>query len=174
MANFAAVAFLDPFELAASLRTRWGRFHGDPGGLRTMSIRGAPAGAADPDDDATFGFYRQAGVRSGKWPEMAALLDRLERLGGQDYGRIWLEMYPPGYRGWRDPEPPAYAERFSRAVMALRWNPEAALFSGRESQVLVPGFLTLVNHRTICGAMNLGEWETVALVIDGRKGEDDG
>lgn len=170
--NFAAVTYLDPFELAASLRTRWGQFRRQEDGLSILPVRGAPPTADDPDDETGFGYFKQAGVRSGRWPELKTMLDRLERLGeGQEFGRIWLELLPAGYRGFEPTLDSGYSARFSRAYLALRWNPEAVLLSGRETQTLQPGWVTLVNHRTVFGRINLGEWNAVALVIDGRKKE---
>jgi hypothetical protein len=172
MPNFAPVTYLDPFEVAASLRTRWGSFRRREDGMSLLPVRGAPENADDPDDEAGFGFYKRAGVRSGKWPEMKTLLDRIERLGeGQEFGRVWLELYPAGYRGRWELDDSAYGTRFSRAYLALRWNPQATLFAGTEWQVLTPGWVTLVNHRAPRSALNGGEWDAVALVIDGRKRE---
>lgn len=170
MTNFVTLAYLDVFDLAASLRTRWGQFRRQEDGRLLLPIRGEPPNG-DPEDESKFGWYRQSGVRSGKWPELKALLDRVEREGGIEFGRIRVEMMQPGYLGSFEIDHSGYAGRIGRTILALRWNPQALLYCGGEVNCPQPGMVTLISHRLPCTGINMGEWGAIALVVDSRKKE---
>lgn len=169
MSNFAPVAFLDTWELAASLRTRMGLF--DKGEPRILPIRGPRATADDPDDDTGFVFYKAA----SQWAELKSMLARISRLGdgfgGIEFGRIFLELLPPGDCLPWTLEDSAYNVRFMRAELPLRTNPAAIVYSGPESAHLAPGWLTIINHRARHSAANHGEHPRIHLCLDHRRKE---
>ena len=166
MPNIVALAFIDPHELIASLPRRVGLFKN---GL--LPIRGPRAGADDPDDDAAF---RQLAKIDG-WPELKSAIAKLKRIGDQtggiEFGRIYLEILPPGAaRPWEPPRS-GYYERFNRLTVALRTNPGVAHFSGTESAHLAHGVVTWINQRTWTSDINIGETQAVVLVVDSRRKE---
>lgn len=167
--TFAPIAFLDPYELAGSLRQKMGLFReGGEDGSRTLPVRGPRATADDPDDDLAFVLYGPA----AKLPELKNMLTRIKRLGdtpgGIEFGRIWLELLPSGTVTPWVLDDNAYNARFQRAVMAIRTNPAVIHYSGPASLNLAPGFLNIVNHRQRCAAANHGEWPAIHLWVDFR------
>lgn len=171
--NFASIAFLDPFELIGSLRQRMGLFGPSAGGgLRSLPVRGPRANADDPDDDLGFVLYKDA----GKWVELKNTLGRIKRIGDQgggiEFGRIALELLPPGVcLPWAF-EDSTYNARFNRAYLALRTNPGVTLFSGNESWSPIIGLLTVANRRVRHSAVNLGEHPAIWLAVDFRRKDD--
>ena len=165
--NFAPLAFVDPFELAASLPKRMGLFRDG-----VIAIRGPRAGADDPDDDVT---YRQL-LDVGKWAELKSMLAKIKRVGegagGIEFGRIYLQLLPPGHPVEWQPPLSGYFERFNRLCMALRTNPTTMHYSGTEHAHLAHGIVTWINMRTWTSAINLGETAAVFLVVDTRRRED--
>ncbi len=167
MANIVPLAYIDPHELIASLPRRAGLFKAGE-----LWVRGPRAGADDPDDDAT---YRQlTDVR--KWPELQSLIARIKRVGDQtggvEFGRIYLEMIPPGT--WPAGVPAAsgdYWERYNRLIVALRTNPAVMHYSGIESAHLGHGLVTWINQRAWTCAFNIGETAAIMLVVDTRRKE---
>jgi hypothetical protein len=162
--NFAPIAFVDTFDLTASLRTKMGLFKPYGDGLLSIPIRGPRANADDPDDDLAFGTYKHA------WVEAKTTISRLKRigdqLGGADFGRVALQMLKAGATLPWDMESGPYYDRFSRAVLPLRTNPGVMLYSGVESWAPVIGLLTVVNHRVVQSAINLGEHPAIWMSLD--------
>lgn len=164
MNNFAPLAFLDPFDLIASLPRRMGLFQsGEP---KILPIRG-PRPGADPEDVEA---YRTGDL--GKWPEMKAIKSQIERVGEQrggiEFGRIRIELLPPDVRlPWERDESP-YAARFNRLAMALRTSPGVVHIAGTEAMHLPLGVVTWVNQRAWRSTVNLGEWSCIHLVVDTR------
>ena len=176
MTNFVPIAFLDTFELAASLRRRMGAFVLDPLdmlGPRCLKVRGPRTGADDPDDDLAFVAYKDA----ANWPELRATLGRISRIGeatigGVEFGRVFLELLMPATRlPWDVLVEDRYSERFSRLHLPLRTNPAAIVYAGTEQMHLLPGQLTIVNQRAGVSAVNLGEWPRIHLVVDFKRKE---
>jgi hypothetical protein len=157
--NFLPLAFIDPFDLIASLPRRMGLFQpGEP--PTTIKVRW----------DTETGF-RQADL--SKWPELQAIINQIDRLGEQrggiEFGRIRIELLKPGTcLAWERDDTP-YAERFNRSIMALRVNPGAALYYGTE--VLQPqlGLIVIVNQRVRHCKINIGETSSIYLIVDFRK-----
>jgi hypothetical protein len=172
MASFAAIAHLDTFELAGSLRTRWGLFKatGTPG-LRILRVRGNK-----PGTENEFVRYKSA---SG-WVELANLRSELERRAeaimppGIEFGRIFFEMLDTGSTiDWVADEGP-YFERYTRAILPLRTNPGVLLIYGNETASPGPGWLTAVSPRLPHAAINMGDASAVWLVLDFRRKMTDG
>lgn len=165
--NFAPLAYLDPFELVASLPRRMGLFKDG-----MTPIRGPRAGADDPDDDTA---YRQL-LDVNKWPELKSAIAKIKRgdgRGGVEFGRIFLQLLPANAaRPWSPPETGAYAERFNRLVVALRTNPGCVHHSGAEALHLAHGVVTWINQRTWTSAINVGETAAILLVVDTRRKDD--
>jgi len=171
MANFTPVAYLDTWELAVSLKPRLGLFKIDTeNGTSVIMLRGPRFNADDPDDELGYVQMREA----GKWEEYKNTLKRITRvgaatLGALDFGRIYFELLPPGVvTPWRSGSP-GYAERFLRAHLPIRTNPQAVMFSGTEGASLLPGHLTVVNRMPPSSAINMGDHARVHLVIDFRQ-----
>lgn len=167
MANFAVLGFVDTFALAGSLRSRMGLF---PAGTpRIVPIRGPRKGTELADED--FAFYAGA---IEKWPElknMVRLLNRpADRLVGKvALGCISLEQLDPGaVIPWAAESGP-YAERWTRAHLALRTNPGAWCYCGAEAAHMEIGFINAVNMQALSSAVNFGEFPRVHLIIDFRK-----
>ena len=145
--NFAPVAFLDTFDLVASLRTKMGLFRKAEDGILELPVRGPSAKAEDPDDDTKFVRYREP----AKWVELQNCISRIrrigEQMGGIDLGRVRLELLPPATcLPWALDEG-AYNARFARALLPLRTNPAVTIFSSNESWSPAIGYLTIVNRR---------------------------
>lgn len=174
--NFVFVAFIDTFELAASLRTRLGLFP-EGGERRVLLLRGPRKDALDPDDD--IGFVPARVV--ARWPEMGNMIERVRRVGSAvmeragsspatlEFGRIYLELLMPGAQLAWPAETSAYAERFSRAHLPLRTNPGCLVVAGVEAWQPLPGNLTAVARRVPLYAINCGEQPRVHLIVDFRK-----
>lgn len=163
MPNFTPLAFVDTFDLVASLPQHMGLF--GAGELRQIVVRGPRAGG-DPHDDLAFAFYKRA-----MWPEMKMMIERLKRLGdGFEFGRIALELLPAGGKLPWTVEDSEYSRRFVRSHLALRTNPGVVTYAGPESMHLPIGALVLVNWRGVATATaNHGETAMIRLVIDTRQ-----
>lgn len=172
--NFQPIAFLDTFELTASLRTKMGLFRPDVDGPMSLPVRGPRANADDPDDDLAFVIYKDA----ARWVELKTMLSRLKRIGDQgggiEFGRIDMKLLKPGATVPWETDGGSYAERFTHAVLPLRTNPGVMLYSGIESWAPVIGLLTMVNHRVVRSAVNLGEHPAIWLAVDFKRREGDG
>lgn len=166
--TFAALAWVDTFELAASLRgPRVGLFP-KSGECRILPLRG-PKRDADPEDDATFVRFFT------KWPELTNLLDELRRIagGGVEYGRIYLEMLmPTGIIPWEH-DTSGYAQRFQRVHVAVRTNPNAYVFIAGAAVNMQPGIVNLVDRRYPISAINMGTSWRCHLIVDFRKKTED-
>lgn len=167
--NFTALAFVDTFDLVASLPSRMGAF-GKGEGLRQIVVRG-PRTGAEPDDDLAFVVFKRA-----YWPEMKTTIEHIRRLGtdhltgGIEFGRIALELLPAGVRLPWVVEDSEYNRRFVRSHLALRTNPGVITYSGAESMHLTAGMLVLINQRGVATATaNHGETAMIRLVLDTRK-----
>lgn len=165
--NFLPIAFVDTFDLVASLPQRLGEFKGD-GGRRVLLLRGQRKGAKPEADDA---FVDAAVMR--RWPELTNVLERIRLIGAQtggiELGRIQMEMLFPGCALPWTKDVGAYAQRYERAHLALRVNPGCMLFAGAESLGPLPGNLTVANRRVLNSAINVGESPRVHLVVDFRR-----
>lgn len=164
--NVMPIAFVDTFDLAASLRQRLGSFHG-PGDRKVLPLRG-PKKDADPEDDLAYVWSKER----QRWGELSAMLGHLSRLGGEvEWGRIELEMLMPGgIIPWgRDQS--AYAHRFTRAHLALRTNPHAITFIGGLAVNMALGIVNVIDRSLPASAINLGETMRVHLIADFRKKE---
>jgi hypothetical protein len=163
--TFNALAWIDVYELAASLRTRINLFS-KAGDLRTLPVRG-PRPDGDPEDDAAFVRFKA----STRWPELTNVLDQLKRLAGDaavEWGQIYLELLMPnGIAPWEQAGP-GYAQRFQRVHVALRTNPAAYTFIGGASVNMQPGLVNLIDRRVPCSAINLGTSWRCHLVADFR------
>lgn len=151
MNNFAIVAWIDPFDLAGSLRTRWGLFQGEALPIRMRR------------ED---GFV--AAKETAKWPELSGVLSRIRRVGdmagnGIEFGEIRMEMLSPGeVQDWRA----AGQSEYARAELAIRTNPGCMDFSGIESLHLHVGTLAIINRAVPCSSINLGEVERIHLAVE--------
>lgn len=155
--NFAFIAFFDTFDLVASLPERLGGFKGERA-RRVLTLCGPRT-----DDDPAFVDSAQF----LRWPEAQNLVDRIRRLDeGIEFGRIHLEMLLPGHGTPWTREEGEYAERFSRAYLALRTNPGCRLICGGEMLELLPGNLTVINRRVLHSAVNWGDNPRINLVVD--------
>jgi hypothetical protein len=153
--NFLPLAFIDPFDLIASLPRRMGLFKEG-----RINIRWG----LDPN-------FHQADL--AKWPDLQSVLNQIERFGEQqggiEFGRIHIELLNPDTcLPWERDDSP-YAERFNRLVLALRTNPGVMHYSGTESLHLVPGVVTWANQRAWHSMVNLGETNAIHLIVDTRK-----
>jgi hypothetical protein len=174
MPNFAAIAHLDTFEIAGSLRTRWGLFKptGTPG-LRTLRVRGVKTGTEGGPEE--FVRYKPA----ASWVELGNLRAEIARRAeailppGIEFGCIYLEMLDAGARLDWIAEDDSYFTRWSRAILPLRTNPGVLLIYGNETASPGPGWLTIVSPRLPHAAINMGV-STVAvwLTIDFRRKPD--
>ena len=160
--NFTGLAFLDPFDLAASLRgPRMGLFRApddEPPPL-TCPVRWRGDG----------GNGDKWVVRS-KWPELTIYIQQIKQLSGQagavDFGNIDMEMLPAGTgMNWEWWEGGGY----EHAIVMLRTNPGFRLFAGDEVWVPAIGFITAVNRRVPRSAINMGETPAIWLALDYRK-----
>ena len=155
--NFSPVAFIDVWDIAASLRDRRG--------APIMPLRGYRKDT-EPEDEQ-FGAY--AATRD--WQEYDDLRDRLRRLGepmgGIEIGCVHLDTLRPGeLRAWTEARP---LSKWSVAHLPIRTNPQSALIAGTESATLAVGLLTVVSTLVPHAAINLGETPRIHLVIEFRK-----
>lgn len=169
MANLLSLIFVDHIDLAGTLRRHEGLYdHGTP---RILPVHVPRKGTEEEDEDFVF-----LASTMGKWVELKNFLGRLKREAEQvcgpiDLGRIHLEMLDPGVAVAREAESGAYIERYTRVHMALRTNPGALMVSGHEAASPAPGWLTAVNVRVPCYAVNMGKHPRVHLVLDWRRKE---
>ena len=169
MTNFATVAHLDTFELAGSLRTRWGLFKptGMPG-LHIARVRGLKA-----DSNDEFVRYKPA----ANWTELGNLRNEITSRAeailppGIEFGEISLEMLDAGAVLDWNRETDAYFDRYTRAILPMRWNPGVLLIYGNEAANPGPGWLTAVSPRLPHAAINMGDSAYVALVLDFKRKE---
>ncbi len=167
---FQVVAWLDTFDLAASLPAKMGLF-GKVAGLRTLPIRGYAKGTAEADEK--FVTYGPA----GRWVELTSLRGKIKRLGevlgGVEIGLSNLEMLDPGAALPWERQGGAYYERWQRVRLAIRTNPGVALLAatadGTETFSPPPGALHVVPAQLLCSAVNLGQTPAVALIVDFRR-----
>jgi hypothetical protein len=174
MSNFTPVCWLDTWKLACSLEARWGLFDAETPGLpKTIMLR-APRKGADPEDGAAYVRTREF----SRWEECRNVVERIRRIavatvGEIEFGRIFLELLPAGAVLPWERASGGYAEKFLRAHLALRSNPQAIMLSGIEGACLLPGNLTIVSRAMPCSAINLGQAPRVHLVADWRRKADD-
>lgn len=164
MPNFAVLGFVDSFALAGSLRSRMGMF--PTGTPRVLPIRGQRNGTEMADEDFV--------DRAETWPELRNMVKLLTRqatrlVGAVDLGCISMEMLDPGAATAWASESGAYAERWTRAHLALRTNPGAWFYCGGEAAHMQVGFINAVNMLALASQVNFGEFPRVHLVIDFRK-----
>ncbi len=163
MSNFAGIAWLDPFDLSASLRTRMGLFKPTDSGLPIAFVR-----SHRPGNPEAFGYTKASGVASGKWPELKIVLDRLTSASAQmnaELGRVQLEMLPAGgCSPWERSESP-----FDHGRLLLRGNPGLVFYGGAETWLPTIGVLTLINRRVPNSAVNMGESPAIWLAVDFRR-----
>jgi hypothetical protein len=162
MTAFTPVAFLETFDLVASLPPRMGLFREAADGSHMLPLRGR----GKEDRLGWYGAYV-------KWPEMKNLLGHIKRIGDAQLGEVelgpvFLEMLGPGTAlPWGPPTPGL----FLRAHLALRTNPAALMFAGLERAHLLPGQLTAVDRGVWSSSVNWGEYARIHLVCDFRKKE---
>ena len=137
------IAFLDPFDLIASLPKRMGLFGGADKWGRRIMVGG-----------------------DWVWPEYTAMVDHIEGLSDQaTIDRCWYEMLDPdALIPWRKPK----TNDPMRFVMALRTNPAVMLFDPAACNPLI-GQLLMVNPGKPTSAMNLGETSAILLWIEARR-----
>ena len=169
--NFIPLVFVDHIDLAGSLRRHEGLY--DRGTPRILPVHVPRKGTELEDEDFVF-----LASTMGKWVELKNFLGRLKReaekaVGPIDLGRIHLEMLDPGVTLPWTTESGVYIERYTRVHMALRTNPATLMISGTETASLAPGYVTAVNARAPCTAINLGAQPRVHLIVDFRKKEQD-
>lgn len=160
MLFFQQLAFLDPYELACSLRPRLAQFgESDAHGRREMPIR----------------WHGENGdwtrIKLSKWPELANMLARIEQIGTAiagplDRGHIFFEMLDPGATlPWHRED----IGDWWRLHMAIRTNPGCMMFAGGEAVNIMPGQVVRVGTGALSSALNAGEWPRVHLVMDFRR-----
>jgi hypothetical protein len=166
MPHITPIAFIDTFDLVASLPAYMGAFRatGDHG-ARWIRLRDRKT-VAEGEDPDVFTWYQPY----GRWVEMKNMLGQLKRigdarLGGIEWGCVWLEMLDPGTAlPWY-----MHHDQFMRGHLPLRTNPGARIMAETESAHLLPGQLTIVNVAVMGSAVNFGEWPRVHLVCDFRR-----
>jgi hypothetical protein len=168
--NFIPLLFVDHIDLAGSLRRHEGLYdHETP---RLLPVRMPRKGSEVDDED----FVWCQTVIEKKWVAMTNFLGRLKReaeklVGPIDLGCVFLEMLDAGAAVATVFESGAYIERYTRVHVALRTNPAALMVSGAEASSPAPGWVTAVNVRVPCYAVNMGQHPRVHLVIDFKKKE---
>lgn len=171
MANFVPLLFVDHIDLAGSLRRYEGLYdHGTP---RILPIR-FPRKGTEPEDEDFVSGPRDSAI--AKWVELKNFLGRLKReaeklTGPIDLGLVFLDMLDPGATLPWTTESGVYIERFTRVHLALRTNPATLMVSGCETASPALGWVTAVNVRVPCTAINLGQHPRVHLVVDFKKKE---
>ena len=174
MPAFAAVAHIDTFELAGSLRQKWGLFKstGIPG-LRILRVRGVKTGTEEGPEE----FVRYKSTLG--WVELDNLRGEIERRAetimppGVDFGEISLEMLDAGATfNWTTEDEPYFA-RWSRAIVPLRTGPGVLFVCGVETASPGVGWLTIVSPRLPHCAINMGDVPAVWLTIDFRRKQAD-
>lgn len=157
MPNLLPIAFIDTFDIAASLRPRMGKFDEAADGSYVFPLRGRGEG------DAFVVKKELAG-----WPEAKAVLGKLQRLDrGVELGDVFLEMLAPQtWLNWR-----MRHTDWMRLHLPLRTAPGAIVYSGAESAHLLPGQATVVNQAVPTTAVNFGETSRIHLIVDFKRGE---
>jgi hypothetical protein len=169
--NFLPLLFVDHIDLAGSLRRHEGLYdHETP---RILPIR-YPRRGTDREDENFVSGPRDGEI--AKWVAMTSFLGRLKReaeklVGPIDLGCVFLEMLDPGAAIATEAESGAYIERYTRVHVALRTNPATLMVSGAEASSPAPGWVTAVNVRVPCYAVNMGQHPRVHLVVDFKKKE---
>lgn len=164
--NFQPLGFIEPFDLVCSLKERIGLFQGT--GLRTVHLR-APR-KSEPDEYVDTRELQ-------RWPELRAVMERVETVGAEqfktelDYSRIYLEMLDAttGMAPRRGPHP--YSQHHLRLIIGLRCNPLSYLWCPPEQRVLSSGEVVLTSPAFWHGAVNMGEYSRINLVLDIRRPE---
>ncbi len=173
MPAFAAVLHLDIFELAGSLRQKWGLFKstGVPG-QRELRVRGVKTGTEEGPEE--FVRYKP----TAGWVELDNLRSEIEHRAeaimppGIDFGEISLEMLDAGATlNWTTETEP-YFTRWARAIVPLRTNPGVLFVAGNETATIGPGWLTIVSPLLPHCAINMGAAPCVWLSVDFRKKTD--
>jgi hypothetical protein len=170
MPNFVPLLFVDHIDLAGSLRRHEGLYH--QGTPRLLPVRMPRKGSEVDDED----FVWCQTVIEKKWVAMTNFLGRLKReaeklVGPIDLGLVFLEMLDAGTAVVMGAGSGAYIERYTRVHVALRTNPAALMVSGSEASSPAPGWVTAVNVRVPCYAVNMGQHPRVHLVVDFKKKE---
>lgn len=166
MLNFRPLAPIDTWDLIPSLRDRLSLFRPGDRGERVIPIR-------FEGEKVAWTVSPAYGKNGGKWPELAATLNRIQRIGEQiagkvERGRIFLEMLDPGAQmQWRT-ETGAYYDRYLRVHLPIRTNPAAVMYAGMEFCHLPAGQLTLVGVKGPTSASNMGDFPVITLVCDFR------
>jgi hypothetical protein len=113
-----------------------------------------------------------------EWKSAGAILTRIKNgaaqfFGGEvpEMGRAYIETLKPGGKIDWHVEDGDYAAAHVRLRLCLVPNPAAHLFCGLTSRCLPWGELVRVEHRVLHSAVNLGNWATVNLVVDVRRGD---
>jgi len=174
--NFQPIAHYDVHLLAASLVTRDGLWRDAPEpGRKLLQVRFPRAGTSDSEDTIAWAIGTNTTRR--QWPELHNLIGRMKRdsearIGAEiEMGRQYLEMLDRGARlEWHAEDGP-YFERYARSLIPLRTNPHTLLIAGCEVASPGHGWLTWMNVRAPCAAINMGDCPLVMLVIDSRRKE---
>jgi hypothetical protein len=166
LSAFTFVGFIEPFDLICSLKGRMGLFAGT--GLRTLHLRGPRKGGDGEDYVDTRELSR--------WPEVRAVLQRVEAFCKKrfsadiEFGRVYLEMLDPGTAAPTRSARNHYGFSHLRLVLALRANPGAYLWCPPDQLVLTAGQLVLTGPALWHGAVNMGEYSRINLVVDIKTG----
>lgn len=167
MPNILLLGHVDTWALAGSLRSKIGLFkEGTP---RVVAVRAPRRGTEAADED--FVSYKET-----MWPELRNMIALLRRkaeaaVGEIELGLVSLEQLDPGAIVPWHTESGAYAERFTRAHLALRTNPGALVYCGPEAIHMAPGFLNAINMLAPTSQVNFGEHPRIHLIVDFRRKE---
>jgi hypothetical protein len=159
--HFTTLGFIDPFDLLCSMKGRLGEFQG--AGLRILHLRAARKSAPEEFLDT-----REA----TRWPEYRAILERVaaearSKFGAEiEFARCWLEMLDAGTGVRPRVDRSAYALGHMRLVYGLRCNPSSYLWCPPEQRVLNAGEILLTAPALWHGAVNMGEFSRIHLVMD--------
>jgi hypothetical protein len=145
MSNFTPVAFIDVFDLGASLLRK-------------------PKG----DEMTLLDRVRVLEHLSRRWAALADVMDRIKDLAAPhswEAARVCLDVLDPGERvGWSD------ALSYQTILhVPIRTNPQAAMIAGTEICCPGVGFATIVNQQVPNCAINMGETPRIHLVVEMRK-----
>lgn len=182
--SFRPIAFLDTTQFQGYLftkyRDQWKKFrlrqdtagtaHGQ---TETILLRGPH----DPSlENWTLDVDHFDTPLLAEWKSAQGLLNRVRNacanaIGGQSVtlGKAMLvALKAGGHVDWHVDEG-EYAERHDRLHLAIATNPAARLLSGLESINLPVGHMAWMNNRILHGALNLGDWPRIHLIVDVRK-----